>query len=613
MGKLLLVDLSTGSSEIRDITDETARYFAGGPSMGAKILYDEMPAGTDAFAPESLLGFVSGALNGTGALMAGRCTVVSKSPVTNGFNDANFGGTFGMKMKKSGFDAIFVKGIAPEPVYIFVDNGNVSIRSAKHLWGKRVADTEATIRAELGDNKVDIASIGPAGERKSLNSAVMTDEHRAAARGGTGAVMGSKNLKALVVRGDSEITIADNDKLKELNREILDFQKTGWAAEILESSFTKHGTSGFYEMQILGGDCAVKNWAGVLTEDYPEELYRPLTGQEMDKRFHKKRYTCHACHLGCGAHYRIDEGGVLIEDTGRPEYESQAMFGALLLNGDPVTLNYANYLCNDYGMDTLTVAGTLAWLMECYEKGILTADELDGIEMTWGNSAAISAMTEKIVSGEGVGLILQNGSRFAAEHFGKGFEALVHASGIEIPQHDPRFAPGMGRTYQYDPTPGRHVKGGLGFADPPEVKYNYEGTGERDAAGVIDKESTSACGICEFNNFGQPVNTYIRLLSAATGFEYSEEDRLKFGKRSYIIRLAFNLREGLRRKDYTISGRAIGHPPLKAGVTGGITADVEKLADNFFTAMGFDADMVPTRETLEYIGGLDRVIADLKL
>lgn len=611
IGKLLFVDLTDCSSEIRDLDDKMARDFLGGPSLGARILYDEMPAHTDVFAPESVLGFVSGALNGTGALLAGRYTVVSKSPVTNGWNDANSGGTFGMKMKKAGFDAIFIKGIASEPVYLLVDNNEVSFRGAKHLWGKRIEEAERVIKEDLDDSSVGIAMIGPAGERKSRMAAIVNDTHRVAARGGTGAVMGSKNLKALVVRGKTSISIANKEELKKLNQEILEFQKTGPFNELLESSFTKHGTSGFYEMQILAGDCAVKNWTASWIDEYKEDKYKPLTGQEMDKRFYLKRYGCSACHLACGATYRIEEGNCVIKKTGRPEYETQAMLGALILNGNPVTLNYVNYLCNDYGMDTLTMAGTIAWVMECYENGILSLAELDEIKMKWGDADAISAMAEKIAKGEGVGRILQEGSRYAADHFGKGHEALVEASGIEIPQHDPRFAPGMGRTYQYDPTPGRHVKGGMGFADPPEVRYCYDDTGERDTAGVIYKESTNSCGICEFNNFGQPDKMYIKLLSAVAGFEYTEEERQKLGKRLYIMRLAFNLREGFRRKDYTISGRAIGKPPLKIGPTAGIEVENEKLADNFFAEMGFDMDMVPKKEALEDIGGLDFVINDL--
>ena len=611
MGKLLFVDLDAGKSEVRTLDEETARNYVGGPALGAKILYDEMPAHTDAFAPESMLGFVSGALNGTGAFISGRYTVVSKSPVTNGWNDANSGGTFGMKMKQAGYDAVFVKGVANKPVYIFVDGDNVTIRDAAHLWGKKTEETENAIKEELGDAKIGIALIGPAGERKSLMAAVMNDTHRAAARGGTGAVMGSKNLKALVVRGDAAITVADNAGMKELNKEITDYQKNGPTKELLEFMFTKHGTSGFYEGQIFSGDSGVKNWGGSWTNEYKEDKITPITGQEMDKKYHRKRYACSTCPLACGAFYNINEENCSIEETGRPEYETQAAFGSMLLNGDPVPVNYANYICNEYGLDTISVGGTLAWTMECYEKGILSKAELDGVEMTWGNAEAIMKMTEKIGKGDGVGLILQGGSRYAAEHFGKGHEALVEANGIEIPQHDPRFAPGLSRTYRFDPTPARHVKGGLGFQGPPEVRYDYENTGERDVAGVIYKETANACGICEFADFGHPQGIYIKLLSAATGFKYTEEERMKLGKRSFIMRQAFNLREGFRREDCKISDRVLGKPPLKDGPTADITVDDEKLADNFFNEIGFNKDMVPKKETMENIGGLDSVIKDL--
>ena len=611
MGKLLFVDLSTGKSTTKKLDEDTARNFVGGPALGAKILYDEMPAHTDVFAPESLLGFVCGALNGTGALLSGRYTVVSKSPVTNGWNDANSGGTFGARLKKAGYDAVFVKGIASTPSYIFIDEDKVEIRDASHLWGMTTIETEDAIREELNGIDIGIALIAPAGERKSRMAAIMNDAHRSAARGGTGAVMGSKNLKALVICGSKTISVADKDMQTKVNKKIVDLQKNGPMKEMLAEDFTKHGTSSSYEMLILAGDSGVKNWAGSWTDSYKEDKYRPLTGQEMDKKYYQKRYACSTCPLGCGAYYKIEEENCSIEEAARPEYETLGTLGSLLLNADPVALIYANHLCNEYGMDTISVGGTLAWLMECYEKGTLSAADMDGIEMTWGNADAIIAMTKKICMGEGVGQILQEGSRYAADHFGKGHEALVDANGIEIPAHDPRFAPGIARTYRYDPTPGRHVKGGLGSDGPPEVRYNYEDTGERDVAGVVHKEIMNACGVCEFSRFVYPPEINIELLSATTGFVYTEEEQKKLGKRMFIIRQAFNLREGFRRKDYAISDRVLGKPPLEEGPIAGITVDVEKLADNFIAAMGFDSDMVPKKETLEDIGGLEQVMKDL--
>ncbi len=612
-GKLLFVDLTSGKTEVRELDEATAKNFIGGPSLGAKILYDEMPAHADAFSEESMIGFVSGPTNGTGALLGGRYTVVSKSPVTGGWNDANSGGNFGPLLRKSGFDGVFVKGISDKPVYLFIDNGTVELRDASGIWGKTVSETERIIQEELEDKRVGIAMIGPGGENLSYMAAVMNDTHRAAGRGGTGAVMGSKKLKALVVRGETKIELKDKAALLALNKETVAWEREGPVAPVY-NMFTNHGTGGSYESSIYSGDTSIKNWAGAPT-DLTEEQIKPVTSQDMDIRFKKKKYACNSCSIGCGAIYAMQEGKWQLEDTARPEYETEGMFGSQMLNNNAEAVVQCNWLCNEYGFDTISMGGTVAWCMENYSNGVFTLEEVDGIDLKWGNADAIVAMTEQICKHEGIGKVLTNGSLAAARHFGKGFEALVVAGGIEIPQHDPRFSPGLARTYKYDPTPGRHVKGGLGMQygnEPPEVKYNYSGTGERDVAGVVGAELTNAAGFCVFGDFGLPPGAVAKYITAITGFEYSEEDVKKLGLRSFAMRHAFNVREGLRRKDFEISGRIVGEPPLKEGPNSGVTVDTEKLADNFYDALGWNvSDGVPKIESLKDIGGLENVIGDL--
>ena len=606
MGKLLFINLGSGKTEERPLDATIAKNFLGGPGLGAKILFDEMHANTAPFAPESMIGFVAGPLNGTGSLLAGRYTFVSKSPVTNGWNDANSGGFFGPMMKKAGYDAIFINGISQKPVYIFIDDEKVEFRDASALWGKTISDVETAIKKELGDDKVCIAQVGPAGERKSLMSVVMNDGHRAAARGGPGAVMGSKNLKAVVVRGNKTPTVADVETQRKINKEIANWQKDGPVSEIV-GGFKELGTTVSYVGSILSGGSSVKNWMGSAVDLTEEEMNEPMT----QEKFKKKKYSCSTCPIGCGAIFDVREGDVDIEDTGRPEFETLGMFGSQILNSDPVTINVCNHLCNEYGLDTISVGGTVAWAMECYCDGVLSKEELDGIDLTWGNAEAVVKITEKICKGEGVGEILQEGSRFAANYFGKGHSALVEASGIEIPQRDPRWGPGIARTYQYDPTPGRHVKGGLGPQcgnQPPEVKYNYDNMAEDDVNGLIFQEIVNAGGFCQFSDFGLPPEAHLGLINAVTGFNYSEEDRRKLGLRTFIMRHAFNIREGYRRDDWTLSDRIIGIPPLKEGPTAGVTVDVKKMTDNFFEHIGFTPDSVPLRKTLEDIGGLESVI-----
>ena len=611
-GKLLFVDLTAKTCTVEPLSEADARNFVGGPGLGAKVLFERMPANTPVFAPESMMGFVTGPTNGNAAFLGGRYTVVSKSPVTGGWNDANSGGNFGPQLKKSGFDAVFVSGISDKPVYIFIDSGKAEIRDASHLWGKTTIETEKILNEEI-EGKIGIALIGPAGENMSYMAAVMNDTHRAAGRGGTGAVMGSKKLKAVVVKGNVPVEVADRPSLMAVNKEAATWQKEGPTAPVF-SSMGQYGTGGTYESCMLVGDGSIKNWLGSSLDMTVEQL-QAVSAQAMDEKFRRKKYACNACPLGCGALYEVKGTKYDMPDTGRPEYETAGMFGAMMLNDDAVIVNECNFLCNEYGFDTISAGGTIAWLMEAYNNGLFTIDELDGIDLKWGNGPAILAMMEKLCANEGIGHALLNGSREAARHFGKGFECLVEAGGIELPQHDSRWSTGLCRTYKYDPTPGRHVKGGLGTQygnEPPEVKFNYSNTAQRDLAGVVNQEIVNAAGFCQFTDFALPPKAQVNYLNAICGFGYTDQEAENLGKRLFAMRHAFNLREGLRRSDATLSPRMEGKPPMTEGPLEGVTVDTEQMADNFFKALRWDVEtsMIP-KDVLESYGGMESVIEAL--
>jgi len=612
IGKMLFVNLSTSEIEVRPLEEDVVRKFLGGPGLGAYILYREMPAKTEPFAEESMLGIIANPLNGTPALAGGRYTVVSKSPVYNGWNEANSGGFFGPMLKKAGFDAVFVKGIADHPVYILIDDGKVEIRDARHLWGKRIVETEEALRAEHGD-KINAAIIGPAGERLSYMAAVMNDSHRAAARGGSGAVMGSKKLKAIVAKGTHKAEVYDKKLLIETNKAIMEFKKgnpLGPVADMLG----QFGTNMGYVPAVFSGDAPIKNWTGAGVVDVKEEDAVKISSQGMEAKHRLKKYSCAACPLGCGALYKMDFESKEVE-TGRPEYETAAMFGANLLNFDPDVVLTCNHLCNEYGLDTISTGGTVAWLMECYNEGIISREELDGIDLTWGNGEGIIAITEKIAKVEGCGELFSKGSQYAAEVLNKGFECLVTASGIEEPAHDSRYAPPVARMYKYDPAPGRHTQGGLdpkfGMA-PPEIKHNYRATGFAEMIEVIKMNFLTAAGYCLIPVGGLyfTPELKVQLVNAVTGFNYSMKDWRDVGLRIYTMRHAFNLREGLRRKDFTQSKRYVEGP--EAGPLAGVKVDVERIADNLYTALGWNVmDGVPSKEALDLLGGLEFTYADI--
>ncbi len=608
-GKMLFVDLSNRKIEEKELTEDMARKFVGCYGIGARVLYSMMKPGVDALGPENVLGFVTGPLNATGAFLGARFAVVCKSPVTGGWNDSNSGGYFGPELKKAGYDAVFVSGIADKPVYLWIKDGVAEIRDAAKMWGKDSIETIQGLVEETGEKGLRAALIGPAGERLSMMSAVMNDGHRAAARGGPGAVMGSKKLKAIAVRGTGKVRVADQEKLSETNRMLLDRLKNGPTAPILKA-FGEWGTGMMTSDSALSGDTPVKNWGGVGVVDFGEEKARRLDAKNMDK-YKKKKYACANCILGCGAEYEVNDGDWPVKETNRPEYETVGAFGTLCLNDNVESIIKCNDICNRAGLDTISVAGTVAWAIECYDRGVFSEEETGGLELTWGNGRAIVALTQAIADQAGFGKVLALGSVAAAAKLGKGAEYLQAVKGIELPMHDPRLSPGYARTYQYDPTPGRHVKGGTwpNQARKPQ-RYDFSNTGESDLKMTSRMELLQISGMCMFSMFFMPDMTQ-RLLEPVTGLTCDEAFTVEVTKRVMGLRHAFNLREGQKPGDFALPKRAV-ESDREEGPLKGVKIDHQLLAKNFFNVMGWDWETgKPTRESLAALGGLDDVIEDL--
>jgi aldehyde:ferredoxin oxidoreductase len=611
-GKMLFVDLTKGKIEEKELTEEMAKQFLGGYGIGARVLYDLMKPGVDPMGPENVIGFVTGPLNGTGAFMGGRYTVVCKSPVTGGWNDANSGGFFGPELKKAGFDAVFISGAADKPVYLWIKDGKAEIRDASNLWGKDATETIEALEAAIGDKMLRAALIGPSGEKLSLMACVMNDHHRAAGRGGPGAVMGSKKLKAVVVRGTGEVPIADPEKLKEINQSIRTAMKEGPMAPIVQA-FSQLGTGMGTGANALSGDTPVKNWGGVGIVDFGEEKAHKLDAIHMDKKYRTKKYACANCVIGCGADYEVKEGEWPLKETYRPEYETSGAFGTMCLNDNAESIIKCNDICNRYGLDTISVGATVAWAIECFENGIFTKEETGGIELNWGNAKGIVDLTQAIANQTGFGNILALGSAAAAEKLGKGAEYLQTVKGIELPMHDARLAPGYARTYQIDPTPGRHVKGGMsqGQARRPN-RYDYSNTGPTDVKMTLPTEIINASGSCLFGGFVGLRDMVPKMLAAVTGWEFDEVFLKQTGMRIFNMRHAFNLREGQKPLEVELPKRSVGEPAQKEGPLAGVTIDHQALAKNFFAAMDWDSETgKPSRKSLEALGGMEDVIRNL--
>jgi aldehyde:ferredoxin oxidoreductase len=609
-GKLLFVDLTRERIDVQDLNEDLARNFIGGYGIGARVLYTMMKAGVDPLGPGNILGFAPGPLTGTGAPLTGRYTVVCKSPVNSGWNDNNSGGHFGPELKKAGFDAVFISGAAARPVYLWIKDGYAEIKDAQRLWGLDCRQARDLLLQELGDNRLRVAAIGLAGEKKSLMAAIINDGHRAAARGGPGAVMGSKNLKAVVARGTGKVKIANADKFKEASRTINDSIKNGPMAPII-AAFSQQGTGMGNVYCAMTSDSPIKNWGGSVVDFNGENL----DVNNMDSRFKVKSYGCANCPIACGADYAVNDGAWPVGETNRPEYETMAAFGSLCLNDNYEAIIKCNDICNQYGLDTISTGATIAWAIECYESGLLTLNDTGGLELTWGNAKNIVALTQSVADQTGFGSILALGSAAAARKLNKGFEYLQTVRGVELPMHDPRLAPAYARTYQLDPTPARHTKGGLWLwqaQQPAEKRYIYDGTGDIDREMTATLEFLDIAGMCQFIYFPGVFDAAMELMEAATGWTFGKEERLAAVMRALHMRQAFSLREGLSLKDAVLPNRATGRPPLAAGPTAGVTVESQALADNFCEAVGWDKITgQPRRESLERLGGMDDVIRNL--
>ncbi|MFH1269250.1 MAG: aldehyde ferredoxin oxidoreductase C-terminal domain-containing protein, partial [Planctomycetota bacterium] len=423
----------------------------------------------------------------------------------------------------------------------------------------------------------------------------------------------SKKLKAIVAVGDAEVTMADPDGMKQAITKHRAFMKEQGFFDLL----SKYGTSGLTAAACASGDTPIKNWGGV-----PDDF--PTAGKISDDAVlatQRRKYACWRCPIGCGGETVVEEGE-FPSHTHKPEYETLGAFGTMCLNDNLESINLCNEICNRQGLDTISTACTVAFAIECYENGIITDEDTGGIQLNWGNAAAIVAITRAIGDGTGFGKVLGDGAKVAAERIGKGAEQYaIHVGGEEVPMHDPRLNPGLATSYKMDATPGRHtqmsawtVEGQFappGLFDKQLERYSTEGKGEAYKVVGNNHHAISAAGMCMFAWVTLTPEAVTDALSYTTGHTFTLDEVQEIGARIANLRIAFNLREGVRNVDIPMHGRLIGSPPLEAGPLKGVTVDIDTQVKDFLAAMGWDTETgVPTKETLQGLG-LDFVAADL--
>jgi aldehyde:ferredoxin oxidoreductase len=621
-GKMLVVNLSDGSIREEAVPEKVCREFIGGYGLGIRVLYEQMKARIDPLGPDNMLGFVAGVLTGTPVPGSGRYGVVTKSPLTGGWSESNAGGTFGPELKSAGYDAIFFSGVSPKPVYLLVKDGKAELRDAVGLWGKDAYATEECIHAEIGDNKVKIASIGPAGEVKSLLAGIVNEKGRIAARGGAGAVMGSKNLKAVAVKGGThKIAIGNRGRLKEAQARFLEIIKGNEFAKGL----TAAGTGGAVSFLISIGDSPVKNWRMTGSESMPTAAR--LDSANMDK-YKKSGYACHACPIRCGAIIEQAEGPFAIPgEMHRPEYETLAALGNLLMNDNLEAVIKANDICNRYAIDTISTGAAIALAMECFENGMITVKDTDGLDLTWGNAEAIVALTEKIAKREGFGAVLADGPAVAAERIGNGAEQFcVAVRGKGLPFHDPRMSPAGGTALIADANPGHHMnnqaigmlENGAPIGSDPALQVpkldpfaDFDKKGKMYSIGAAYHQLLDAAGMCALYTVNTTPPDLADLIAGVTGWDFGWEEALKAGRRVLTLRQAFNAREGLTPDQIKMPKRIQNDPlPVSKGAPPKI--DFQALKDGYYTAMGWDTKTgIPSTSVLEDLG-LTELTKDLR-
>lgn len=587
MGKLLRADLSR--VELRDeaLEENICRRYIGGYGIGARLIFSEQAAGVDPLGPENILGFMSGPFTGTPAISGTRYTVVGKSPLTGCWGDANSGGTFGAFLKFSGYDGIFFTGISGRPVYLLVDNGKAELRDASHLWGKDTYETEDILKSELGTD-IAVATIGPGGEKLSLISGIIHNKGSAAARSGLGALMGSKKLKAVVVKGKMKVPLADEARVTAMRKKYL--AELGGHVEVIR----KYGTTFTTVACIETGDAPVKNWKGIASIDFPDAS--SLDAGPIDER-RLKKVACYQCPIGCEATLKAGTGEYKYEDgTYRPEYETLAMLGSNCLNTNLESVIMANDLCNRYGIDTISIGAVIAFAMECYEHGLITMKDTGGIDLTWGNHKGLVAMTEKLCRREGFGDVLADGVHVAAQKIGGGAaEYAIHVHGQEVPGHNPLAGAFIANTYLTNATPARHTQGSETHHSAGLIP-DFDRSSLSEWAQAYKKGSNfqhilMCSGMCLFVNMAIPhVDVISDFLNAVTGWDVDTAELLLTGERIANVRQAFNIREGINPVLNELSGRLIGRPPHNQGPLAGVTVDAEGMEREYLKAMDWDVN-----------------------
>jgi len=599
MGKILRIDLSEGKLWDEPLNEEYARAFVGGSGLAARYVYDMVDGDTYPLGPDNPLVFMTGPLVGTAMPSAARCSVCALSPLTFIWGESNTGGFFGPELRFAGYDGIIITGQAERPVWLWVVRGHAALHDAADMWGSDSYETQERVREALKEPRARVACIGQAGESHVLMAAVMNDHGRAAARTGMGAVMGSKNLKAIGVRGSARVPLADPDGFKAVVRDTIAHQDEDMQAV----AFKLAGTASGVDMMLMYGDMPIRYY-----QQGEWDQAGNLSGVLMTDQYLNKGVTCYRCPIACGRETRAPTYG--LEKVDGPEYETLGALGTMVMVDDLEAVIYAGHLCNLYGLDTISTGCTIALACEMFERGILTSADTHGLEVRYGDVPTIHRLIEMIAHREGFGDVLAEGSTALAEWFGVP-ELAATVNRLEVPMHDPRAFVGSAVIYALSPRGACHMEGdmyGVDIGANPPLELGvlpgdrFESTEEKGRIAARQqawRNLYNAMNLCQFQNPG--VERVLAALNGATGWGLEAEDLMVLGKRIVTLKRLLNLRRGLTCADDRLPDLLL--QPLENGGTEGVVPDLDTLLAGAYAEYGWDLETgVPGEEELERLG-----------
>ncbi|HCL4436807.1 aldehyde ferredoxin oxidoreductase [Clostridium botulinum] len=594
-GKILRIDLTNRNCTLEPLDEEKAKKFIGARGLGVKTLLEEIDPKIDPLSIENKLVIVTGPITGAPMPTSGRYMVVTKAPLTGTIAISNSGGKWGTELKNAGYDMIIVQGKSEVPVYVNIEDDKIEIKEAEHLWGKTSLETTEILCNE-NNERAKVLCIGPAGEKLSLMAAIMNDIDRAAGRGGVGAVMGSKNLKAIVVKGSGKVKVVNEEEAKKVSLEKIKILRED---PVAGGGLPTYGSAVLVNIINENGVHPVRNFQ----KSYTEEADK-ISGETLTEDCLVRKNPCYRCPIACGRWVKLDDG----TECGGPEYETLWSFGSDCDVYDLNAINVANMLCNEYGLDTISAGATIAAAMELYEKGYIKDEDIkeDGLSLKWGDAEAVVGWTKKMALREGFGDKMADGSYRLCESYGVP-EFSMTVKKQELPAYDPRGIQGHGITYAVNNRGGCHIKG---YMISPEIlgypekldRFSLEGKAAyakifHDLTAVID-----SLGLCIFTTFGLGVQDYVDMYNVVVGGKlHDAESIMEAGDRIWTLEKLFNLEAGIDSSHDTLPKRLLKEP-IPEGPSKGCVHKLSELLPEYYAVRGWDKNGIPTEDTLKKLG-----------